>query len=183
MITLAIRTPSEGSIPSHLCGAVAAGAVYVCLAVTTCLGTEFQYAVDNQPEQIAPNLWRFSVPIGVKPVGQLAAVWSQYDFASPTEGIEVDYDFNGSGIDYSDGRAFWAIAPTLFDPLDGYINGWEPSALRDGTFTGLVYATAPLAVVHFMIAADQLVPVRHPRLKAGPQHLETRRSREARPAR
>jgi hypothetical protein len=95
----------------------------------------------------------------VKPAGALRFVWSQYDFADPTEGVAVDYDFNGAGTDFFDRRTFYAIAPTLFDQLDGFINGWDVADMNDGRFSGVVYATAPLTTVHFSIEADRLVPV------------------------
>ena len=144
------------------CGAVLLCAAYLCLAATTCVASEFRYAVDEHPKQVRWNVWRFSVQVGAIPVGALDFACAQYDFATPTAGIAVDYDFDGAGNDFSDDRLFYGIAPTLFDQYSGFINGWDISDLGDGIFSGLVYARAPLTAVHFMIEADQFAPVRQP---------------------
>ena len=158
---------------------VLACAVAMCLAATPCRATDYLTVVDDQPRQIGPNMWRFVVQVGVRPAGTLQFANAQYDFAFPTEGIEVDYDFNGPGVDFADGREFYAIAPTLFDQLDGFIHGWDLSDLGDGVFSGVVYATAPLTAVHFTIAADQLLPVHSAPLTPawGSLALRSRRSR------
>ncbi len=136
-----------------------AGGTYICLAATTGLAIQSRYAVDEHPQQIAADTWRFMVPVGVRPVGTLYSTWSQYDFASATQGIEVDYAFDGAGIDFADHRTFSVIAPGLSDQIDGYVNGWGGGGMADGTFGGVVYATAPLTSVHFGIEADRLMPV------------------------
>ncbi len=134
----------------------------LCIGLpATCLATEWLYAVDENPRQAGPNTWRFAIRTGVKPIGQLLFAWSQYDFASATQGIEVDYDFNGRGIDFSDDRRFYAIAPTLFESIDGFLAGWDVADMNDGVFRGVVYSTAPLTRVHFIIEADSFIPVRH----------------------
>ena len=134
--------------------------VHICLAATTAGASEYRYAVDKHPRRIAANAWHFVIRTGVRPAGELHHVLSQYDFASPTQGIAVDYAFNGPGMDYSDPRTFYAIAPTLFDPTDGPIDGWDVVDLQDGIFSGIVYSTARLTRVHLMIEADRLVRVR-----------------------
>lgn len=128
---------------------------------TICLATEWLYAVDENPRRAGPDMWRFSIKLGVKPIGQLLFAWSQYDFASATQGIEVDYDFNGRGIDFSDDRRFYAIAPTLFESIDGFFAGWDVADMNDGVFRGVVYSTAPLTRVHFIIEAESFMPVHH----------------------
>ena len=115
--------------------------------------------MEEHPQPIAANTWRFVIHLGVRPVGELQFVWSQYDFASATQGIDVDYAFNGTGIDFSDPRTFSSIAPTLLDRLDGHTNGWDRADMADGTFSGVVYATAPLTTVSFGVEADRWVPV------------------------
>ena len=132
-----------------------------CFPTTTCLATEWCYGVDENPQQIGPNAWHFTIDLGLKPAGRLHFVSSQYDFAWPTEGIDVDYDFSKAHIDFSDDRVFYAIAPTLFDDIDGYLGGWSAADMKDGIFSGVVYATAPLTTVYFGMEADHLVPVSH----------------------
>jgi hypothetical protein len=163
MMTTAIRTRLHSCSrmkPLRLCCAASACAFCICLATAPCLAESFS-AVDEQPQQIDANTWRFAVQVGVRPLGTLEFVGSQYDFASPTQGIEVAYGFRRRGVDFSDSRTFYAISPTLFDQLDGFIDGWDLSDLRDGIFSGVVSATAPLTAVHFVIEADRLVPVHH----------------------
>ena len=139
--------------------ALLAGAAYICLAATTGLAIETRYAVDEHPQQVAADTWRFLVDVGVRPVGTLYFAWSQYDFASATAGVEVDYAFDGAGIDFSDQRTFSVIAPALADQIHGDVNGWGVAGVSDGTFGGVVYATAPLTSVTFGIEADRLMPV------------------------
>lgn len=139
--------------------ALLVGAVCIGLAATTCFAAESQYAVDEHPQPLAANTWRFVVHLGVRPVGPLQFAWSQYDFMSATQGIEVDYAFNGAGIDYTSDRTFSAIAPTLCDRIDGCMNGWDVAGMTDGSFSGVVYATSPLTAVHFGVEADRFVPV------------------------
>ncbi len=136
-------------------------ALWVCLASTACRATEWQSGVDAHPRRVGQNAWHFKIHLGVKPVGQLQFVGSQFDFAWQTRGIAVDYDFTfRRGGGWSDSRSFQTIAPTLFDTVDGFINGWEATDLNDGTFSGVVYATAPPTAVYVLIAADSFVPVR-----------------------
>ena len=144
----------------HVVVAMLPCALWTCLAATTCGATEFWYGVDESPRQVAPNTWRFSIKVPVKLAGQLEFVGSQYDFAGATEGIDVDYKFNGRGIDFWDDRVFYAIAPTLFNLSDGFVNGWDLDDLANGTFSGVVTATAPLTTVHLSIVAESFVPVR-----------------------
>lgn len=171
--------PMDSGIFKILHAAVLACAISMCLAATTCSATEVREAVDEQPQQIGPNLWHFAVRVGVRPLGAVQFACAEYDFAAPTEGIEVDYDFNGAGLDFADDRMFYAIAPTLFDQIHGFINGWDAFDLRDGIFSGVVYATAPLTAVHLMIEADRLVRVRRAPLRApvAQGNLGVRRSR------
>jgi hypothetical protein len=140
-------------------GVILSSVLWIGVAPTTCLATEWWVGVDQNPRQIAPNAWRFRIKVPVTPAGQLQFVGSQYDFASLTQGITVHYQINGPGSDFSDPGEFLAIAPTLFDLLDGFLNGWDLIDLKDGTFSGVVYATAPLTTVYFSIAAEGLVPV------------------------
>jgi len=84
-----------------------------------------------------------------------------YDFSTgigvPTNGISADYAYDGPGIDWTDDRTFLAIAPTLFDSEDGFIQGWSAWDIVNGKFSGRVYATAPLVRVWFTVEADQIV--------------------------
>jgi murein DD-endopeptidase MepM/ murein hydrolase activator NlpD len=134
-----------------LCAVALTCALYISLAATG-RASEFRYAVDEHPQLIAPNTWRFVIPVGVRPVGELQFAWSQYDFNNT--GTELD-----TRTDFSDRRTFLAIAPTLFNQIDGLINGWDVADMDDGTFSGVVQSTAPLTMVHFGIEADRLVPV------------------------
>ena len=138
------------------------GVLWICLATTTCLATEWQFGIDQNPQPIGQGAWHFTIDLGVRPVGHLQFVGSQYDFDWFTEGITTivyDFNVNQGGSGYSDSREFLAIAPTLYDPIDGFIHGWDVADLKDGTFSGVVYATAPLTAVYFLIEADRFVPV------------------------
>src|SRR5262245_41263414 len=115
-----------------------------CVATPKCLATEWWVGVDDHPRQVAPNMWYFSIKLPVKPMGQLQFVGSQYDFAGATQGFAVDYKANGGGTDFADPGTFYVIAPTLFDTIDGYINGWDAGCMDSKTFSGVVYANAPL---------------------------------------
>jgi hypothetical protein len=137
--------------------AVLACAVTMCLAPTASFA-DFLYVADEQPQQIDVDLWRFTLPVGVRPAGALQFASVEFDFASLTQGVEVSYDFNGRRTDYVDGREFLSVSPTLFNQRDGFIHGWQLSDLHDGVFSGVVRATAPLTGVYFTIEADQLVP-------------------------
>lgn len=119
---------------------------------------------DTHPREIAPGTWYFSINVPVQPVGELQFVNAQYDFydfdrdvGTPTDGIAVDYAYDGADIDWTDGRTFLAIAPTLFDEEDGFIQGWSAWDLKNGKFEGTVYATAPLLRVSFTVAASEIV--------------------------
>lgn len=79
-------------------GTILSCALWICSGPATCLATEWWVGVDQNPQQIAPNAWRFRIKVPVKPAGQLQFVGSQYDFASFTQGITVDYQFNGPGM-------------------------------------------------------------------------------------
>src|SRR5262249_41092705 len=70
---------------------------------------------DNHPRLVAPGVWYFSVNVPVQPVGQLQFVNAQYDFydsssgiGAATNGISVDYAYDGPGVDWTDGRTFLA---------------------------------------------------------------------------
>jgi hypothetical protein len=115
--------------------------------------------MDRHPHQIKPHVWHFSVQMPCAPVGTIYFANSQYNFRRLDSGIQVDYAFDGPGIDFTDGRIFYAIAPTLFTG-GRYLNGWGIVDLNDATFDGLVYATAPLDSVEFQIEADGFVRIR-----------------------
>ena len=134
------------------------------LWLATPASAEWWTNTDDQPRQIAPGAWYFSVNVPVRPVGRLELVVAQYDFydfntgiGTTTDGISVDYAYDGVGVDWSDDRTFLAIAPTLFDQSDGFIEGWSAWDVVKGKFAGTVYATAPLVRVWFSVEADQLV--------------------------
>lgn len=134
------------------------------LLLTTTVHADSWTNTDDHPRQIAPGIWSFSVNVPVHPVGQLEFVNAQYDFydfstgvGASTDGISVDYAYDGPGIDWTDHRTFLAIAPTLFDLVDGFIQGWSAWDIVNGKFNGTVYATAPLVRVWFTVEADQIV--------------------------
>jgi len=134
------------------------------LSLTTTVHAGSWTNTDDHPRQIAPGVWSFSVNVPVHPVGQLHFVNAQYDFYDsstgigvPTNGISADYAYDGPGIDWTDDRTFLAIAPTLFDSEDGFIQGWSAWDIVNGKFSGRVYATAPLVRVWFTVEADQIV--------------------------
>ena len=140
--------------------------VLACLGLllTTTARADWWTCTDDHPREIAPGVWYFSVNVPVHPVGELQFVNAQYDFydvstgvGASTEGISVDYAYNGAGMDWTDDRTFLAIAPTLFDPSDGFIQGWSAWDVVKGKFDGTVYATAPLVRVWFTVSADRLV--------------------------
>lgn len=137
-------------------------ALAVCLATMPCLANEWREAVDQSPQQIGPGEWEFIVDLGAKPRGP-QFIGSQYDFDGATQGITVDYDYNGSGIDFSDDREFLGIAPTLFNLVDGFIHGWELVDLKDGVFSGVVYSTVPLTEVRLLVLADSFVQIHRKR--------------------
>jgi hypothetical protein len=150
--TMTFTTPRS---TKKIMGVLLLCALWVCLATTKCFAMEYWSGIDEHPRQISPGKWRFSITVPFMPVG-LQFVGAQYDFAGMTNGIDV----RGPGWYFADNRQFYAIAPTLFDPIDGFIAGWNITDLNNGTFSGVVYATAPLTTVHFTIVADGLVPVR-----------------------
>jgi hypothetical protein len=131
---------------------------------------------DDRLRQIAPGAWSFSIKVPVQPVGQLQFVNAQYDFydfpsnlGTATDGMSVDYAYNGAGIDFTEDGALFAVAPTLFEPVDGFIQGWSGWGIVNGRFQGTVYATAPPLRVSITIVADgfvygnRLAPVRRSR--------------------
>jgi hypothetical protein len=138
--------------------------VFAILLATATARAEWWTNTDDHPRQIAPGVWYFSIHVPVYPVAQLQFVAAQYDFydfrngsGTSTNGISVDYAYDGRGIDWTDGRTFLAIAPTLFDLHDGFIQGWSAWDVVNGKFEGTVYATAPLVRVWFTVSADVLV--------------------------
>lgn len=153
-----------GALRTKVVAALLPGAMWICLAATPCLAGRYRFGVDLHPQQVGPNAWHFAIDLRVKPIGRPQFVGSQYDFASATQGIAIDYDFNSAqgGSGFSDARTFMAIAPTLFDPIDGFKNGWDATDLKDGIFSGVVYSTAPPTAVYFMIEARRFVRVRRP---------------------
>src|SRR5271167_2811559 len=56
-------------------------ALWAGVSATACLATEWRYAMDDNPRQIAPNAWSFSINLGVRPAGQLRFASAEYDFA------------------------------------------------------------------------------------------------------
>ena len=141
--------------------------VILLLFATATARADWWVNTDDHPRQIARGVWQFSIPVSVYPVGQLQFVNAQFDFydvrtgdGRPTDGIRVDYAYNGPGIDWRDDRAFLAIAPTLFDREHGFFQGWTDWDIVNGRFEGTVYATAPLVRVWFTVVADGLVHVR-----------------------
>ena len=134
------------------------------LSSTTAALADWWINTDDHPRLIAPGVWHFSINVPVQPVGQLQFVNAQYDFYDvssgvgvSTNGISVDYAYDGPGVDWTDGRTFLAIAPTLFDVRDGFIQGWSAWDVVNGKVNGTVYATAPLVRVWFAVEADHLV--------------------------
>ena len=116
--------------------------------------------VDDSPIQVAEDVWRFRIVLGVKPRGNLGFIGSQYDFDSLTNGIRVDYDYNGEGVDYIADGEFLSIAPTLHIAGENeFLHGWDISDLDDGIFSGVVYASARLTSVRIDVEADSFIPV------------------------
>src|SRR5437016_1794663 len=94
----------------------------ISLPLATTARADWWTNTDDHPRLIAPGVWYFSINVPVHPVGQLQFVNAQYDFydfstgvAASTNGISVDYAYDGPGTDWTDGRTFLAIAPTLFN--------------------------------------------------------------------
>jgi hypothetical protein len=119
---------------------------------------------DDRPRQVAPGVWSFSIKVPVQPVGHLQFVNAQYDFydfprhlGAATDGMSVDYAYNGAGIDFTQDGTLFAVAPTLFEPVDGFIQGWSGWGIVNGRLEGTVYATARLLRVSITIVADRLV--------------------------
>ena len=136
---------------------------FLSLLVPAVARADWWTNADHHPHEIAPGAWYFSINVPVRPVGQLQFVNAQYDFydfdadeGEPADGISVDYTYNGPGIDWTDGRTFLAIAPTLFDEDEGFIQGWSSWSLVKGKFEGIVYSTAPLLRVSFTVTADAI---------------------------
>jgi hypothetical protein len=136
----------------------------LCIFLVNTARADWWTNSDDNPRQVAPGVWRFSIKIPVVPVGQLQFVNAQYDFVdfvsgtgTLTDGISVDYTYNGRGVDWTEDSALLAVAPTLFELNVGYIQGWSGWDLVNGKFEGTVYATAPLRRVSFTVVADQLV--------------------------
>ncbi len=140
---------------------MSAGLMWVLwLYLATTAGAAMWVGSDDHPQQVAPNAWHFAIRVPVRAIGGLQFVGSQYDFLAPTQGIAVDYRSDGMGVDFADRRNFLAIAPTLYNQVDGFINGWSADGLGSRTFSGIVYATAPLTNVSITIIADRLMPMR-----------------------
>jgi hypothetical protein len=119
---------------------------------------------DDRPRQVAPGVWSFSIKVPVQPVGRLQFVNAQYDFydfasnlGTATNGMSVDYAHNGKGIDFTQDGTLFAVAPTLFEPVDGFIQGWSRWGIVNGRFKGTVYATARPLRVSITIVADGFV--------------------------
>jgi len=142
-----------GTLP----GMTALAVAMITVPATACHARAWRHWVDKHPVQIAPNAWQFAVDLRAVPYGRVFFVSSEYDFAAPTDGMVVAYDFSEGTSGYSDPRRVLAVAPTLFDQTDGFLNGWDISDMRDGVFSGVVYASAPLTEVHFLIQADRFV--------------------------
>jgi hypothetical protein len=136
--------------------------LWLCSATTAC-HAEWRYGIDLHPRKVGRNAYRFKIKLGVVPQGDLQFVGSEYDFASMTRGVAVAYDFSHRRSGCSDPRPFLAVAPTLFNEEEGFMNGWDVTDLQDGKFSGVVHATAPLTAVHFLVAADGFAPVRRGR--------------------
>jgi hypothetical protein len=174
-MTSAVRKGAAAATPLEQRGfdlvplrtAVLIAALLLCCA-TAAPAQQWYYGTDAHPQRIAAGAWRFRIPVPV-PVGNLYFANSQYDFARPTQHIAVDYAYNGSGDDFVAATQCLAIAPTLYDALDGYLYGWDVSDLRDGWFAGTVQATTTLTAVHFSIMADGLIQT-----KGGDGHAKAR---------
>jgi hypothetical protein len=87
-----------------------------CLLLATAARADWWTAIDTHPRNLGDGAWSFFIPITVCPVG-LQFVSSQYDFPTPTNGIAVDYTFNGTGIDFEDGRTFYASSAASCTPV------------------------------------------------------------------
>ena len=123
--------------------------VLLCLSVfvtAPCLG-EWIFAADTHPRRIARHMWAFSIQTGVRPEGLRFAA-SQYNFAAATHGIKVDYGRYPDGFDFIDTRVFYAIAPTLYDQIDGFINCGKSVDMNSGVLEGVVHSTSSLVGVH-----------------------------------
>ena len=119
---------------------------------------------DDRPRQIAPGAWHFSIKVPIQPDGNLQFVNAQYDFfdfsthtGTPTDGMSVDYAYDGAGLDWAVDGLLFSAAPTLFEPNSGFIQGWTGWDIVNGRFEGIVYANAPLLRVTFSVVADRLV--------------------------
>jgi hypothetical protein len=159
-----MRALNRASMPGSVRAYVGYFLVLISLLVATAAHAVWWTGTDDRPRPVAAGGWHFSIKMPVYPVGQVQFVSAEYAFydemtgvGSATDGISVDYAFDGPGVDWADPRIFLAIEPTLFDLRDGFINGWSDWALVDGKFEGTVYATAPLIRVSFTVAADGFV--------------------------
>lgn len=100
---------------------------------------------DTHPHKVGRTAYSFAIP--VPPMQGLTIAIAQYNFARPTQGLAVDYECDGAGIDWQTSATGIAIAPTLYTVWDGAMQGWQVSDLADGWFRGIVYAGAPLTEV------------------------------------
>lgn len=81
-----------------------------------------QYGEDTNPVAIGAGAWRFSIDLGVKPTGALGFTGASINFGSQTTaGIQLDYDYNGPGIDMTDTRTFFQIDPTFYVVNQGFV--------------------------------------------------------------
>jgi hypothetical protein len=118
--------------------------------------------VDLNPREIAANTWRFHFPLGLKPVNPIRAQIGFYFHKTPTNGIQVDYDYNGNGIDFSSSTTpISGIVTPLYlhyEPPHNFY-GWNLADLDDGIVSGVVYATAAPTEIRFDVVAPSFVSV------------------------
>jgi len=114
---------------------------------------------DNIPS-VAPQTYHVCVPAGVTPQNdsllntfQPFMALIQFVFEERFSFMEVDWDYNGKGVDYAEKSQTNVVTLLLHDYKGNSYFNWEPISLVRGTVSALVRADKKPLKVIFAIAA------------------------------
>jgi hypothetical protein len=103
--------------------------------------------------QVAPQMYRVCIPVGVRPQNASFMAAIQFIFEEKFSFMEVDWDFNGKGIDYAADSSSNSVTLLLHDYHGRSNYNWSPMALNsEAVLSALVRSDKRLHKVNFVIA-------------------------------
>jgi len=102
-----------------------------------------------------PNGFKFCVPIGVQPRNETYFATVQFVFEGKFNMMDVDWAFNGKGVDYKETSKMNVVTLVLHDYHGQSFHNWSTLGLSKGIFSGVVHSDKKLLKVLFSVFSIQ----------------------------